>query len=79
MTGKGVMKISITVKPKSRQERIEKTADGYIAYVKEQPIENRANRALIKLLSEYFGVPKSEISISSGIKSKQKIVEIKIL
>lgn len=71
------MKLSITVKPKSRQEKIEKTANGYIAYVKEQPIENRANRALIKLLSEYFGIPKSRITILSGMKSKQKIVEIK--
>jgi uncharacterized protein (TIGR00251 family) len=71
------MKLSITVKPGSRHEKIERTANGYVAYVKEQPIENKANRALIKLLSEYFGVPKSHITILSGMKSKQKIVEIK--
>lgn len=71
------MRISIRVKPRSREEKIERTEDGYIAYVKEQPIENKANRALIRLLSEYFGIPKSQIIISSGMKSKQKIVEIK--
>lgn len=71
------MKISITVKPKSKEERVEETDNGYVAYIKEQPIENKANKALIKLLSEYFGVPKSRIAILSGIKSKQKIVEIK--
>jgi uncharacterized protein (TIGR00251 family) len=70
------MKISITVKPRSRQEKIEKTDNGYIAYVREPPIENKANKALIKLLSEYFGVPKSQIFISSGMRSRQKIVEI---
>lgn len=73
------MKISIRVKPKSREERLEKTTEGYVAYVKEQPLEDRANRALVRLLSEYFGVPKSRISIVSGMKSKQKIVEIKNL
>lgn len=73
------MKLAITVKPGSRQGKVEKTIDGYIAYVKEQPLENKANRALVKLLSEYFGVPKSRIEILTGKRSKQKIVEIKNL
>ncbi|MBI4641812.1 MAG: DUF167 domain-containing protein [Candidatus Tectomicrobia bacterium] len=71
------MKLLITVKPKSRQERVEKTDSGYVAYVKEQPVDNKANRALIQLLSQYFGVPKSHIAIVSGLHSKQKVVEIK--
>lgn len=73
------MKIFITVKTKARQAKIEKSENGYTAHVREQPFENRANRALIKLLSEYFNVPKSDITIVSGAKSKQKIVEIKNL
>ncbi|MBI4837859.1 MAG: DUF167 domain-containing protein [Nitrospirae bacterium] len=71
------MKISITIKPKSRVEKVEKTDSGYIVHVKEQPIENKANKALIKALAEYFDVPKSQVEIVSGMKSKQKIVEIK--
>jgi hypothetical protein len=71
------MKLLIKVKPNSRQEKIEKTEDGYIVYVKEPPIENKANRAVIRVLAEYFKVPKFQISILSGLKSKQKVVEIK--
>jgi len=71
------MKFFVTVKPKSREEKVEKTERGYIVYVKEQPIENKANIALIKLLSEYFNVPKSHVNIISGMKSRQKIIEIK--
>lgn len=41
------------------------------------PIEGRANKELIKILSDYFSVSKSKISIVSGEKSKNKIVEIK--
>lgn len=70
------MRISVRVKPKSREEKIEKTDNGYTVYIKEQPIENRANIALIKLLSKYFNVPKSKINILAGIKSKNKIIEI---
>lgn len=70
------MKISVRVKPKSKEEKIEKTDNGYTVYIKEQPIENRANIALIKLLSKYFNVPKSKINILAGIKSRNKIIEI---
>jgi hypothetical protein len=71
------MKLLIKVKPNSRQEKIEKTDDGYIVYVKEPPVENKANQAVIRVLSEYFDVPKFQISILSGLKSKQKVIEIK--
>ncbi len=71
------MKFYITVKPGSRDQKIEKIEDRYIVHVKEQPIKNKANRALVKLLSAYFYVPRSRITILSGTRSKQKIVEIK--
>lgn len=70
------MRISVRLKPKSKEEKIEKADNYYIAYIKEQPIENRANIALIKLLSKYFNVPKSKINIRAGIKSRNKIIEI---
>jgi len=41
------------------------------------PIEGKANKELINILSEHFDVPKSKISIISGEKSRNKIVEIK--
>lgn len=75
-TANFVMKFSVTVKPKSKQEKVEKTKAGLVVYVKEPPVENRANQAVVRLLSEYFGVPKSQINILSGWKSKQKIVEV---
>jgi len=71
------MKILVRVKPNSREEKIEKVETSYVVYVKEPPQKNKANLALIKVLSEYFKVPKFQISILSGFKSKQKVVEIK--
>ena len=71
------MKLSITVKTRAKQEKIEKTDGGYTVHVKEPPVENKANSAIIKLLSKYFRVPKSQITILSGMQSKRKIIEIK--
>jgi len=71
------MKILVKVKPNSREEKVEKTDNNYTVYVKEPPAENKANQAVIKALAEYFKVAKSQVSILSGFKSKQKVVEIK--
>ena len=38
--------------------------------------EGKANEALVRLLSDYFGIPKSKILIIKGTTSKYKLVEI---
>ena len=42
-----------------------------------QPIENKANKALIEFLSKNFKVPKSSIEILRGETSKEKTILIK--
>jgi len=71
------MKLSIFVKPKSKQQRVEKTEAGYVVYVTEPPVDDRANQAVIELLARHFGVPRSEVVIVAGARSKRKVVEIK--
>lgn len=71
------MKISVKVKPGSKKEGIERVDDtNFIAHVKAPPVEGKANDALVRLLSDYFGVPKSKILIIKGTTSKYKLVEI---
>ena len=42
-----------------------------------QPIENKANKALIEFLSKQFKVPKTSITILKGEASKDKTILIK--
>ena len=71
------MKISIRVKPSSKTASVEKTEEGsYIVRVKAPAKEGKANEAVIKALGEYFGVPKSRISILHGQSGKSKVVDI---
>lgn len=71
------MKISIRVKPNSKERHVEEIGPGQLLVkVKAPPQENRANQEVIETLAEYFHVPKSRISILSGSKSRQKIVKI---
>jgi len=71
------MKIFVIAKPKAKQEKVEQTDENhFIVWVKEPAIKNKANQAIVSALADFFNVPKSSVSIVSGLKSKQKVVEI---
>ena len=72
------MKISVRVKPNAKENRIEKTGDKqFLVRVKARPQKGQANRAVIEVMAEYFGVAKSCVTVLKGQASKQKIFEIK--
>jgi uncharacterized protein len=71
------MKFQVSLKPNAKAEKVEKLGEGELrVWVNAPPVEGKANAALIKLLAEHFGVPKSQVKITHGLKSKKKIVEI---
>ena len=70
------MKYQVTVKPGSSQEKIVQTADDELTvYLRAKPHDGEANDALIKLLSKHFKVAKTTIKITSGTKSRTKLIE----
>ena len=71
------MKISVKVKAHARENRVERIAEGqYKVWVKALPERGRANEAVAEALSEHLGVPKSRISVVSGMTSAQKTVQV---
>jgi len=70
------MKIQVKVKPNSRTEDVTQESGSFIVRVKDPPREGKANQAVIKLLAEHFGVPKSQVSIVNGLRSRNKVIEV---
>jgi len=71
------MRIYIKVIPKSSQNKIEKMEDGsYKVWVTVVPEKGKANQAVVKLLSKYFKVAKSQIEIVGGKTAREKIVDV---
>lgn len=71
------MKIQVKVKPNAKQQRILEADDGSLTvYLKSPPVDGKANAELIQLLAKKYNVPKSRVSIKSGLSSKTKWVEI---
>jgi hypothetical protein len=76
------MKISVHITPNAKKSEVlgeEMDLFGgktLKVKVSAPPVEGKANKELIKILSEYLDIPKSKISIVSGDKSRNKIIEI---
>jgi uncharacterized protein len=71
------MIIEVSVKPLSRKEAVEALPDGrWKVFVKDKPVEGRANESVRILLAEHFKVSRSHVRFLQGLKSKRKRVEI---
>jgi uncharacterized protein (TIGR00251 family) len=70
-------KIGVAVKPNSTKDEIRKLEDGiYVARVRAEPREGKANEALVAALAEYFSVPSSAVKILHGETGRRKLVQI---
>lgn len=73
-----IKKISIKVIPRSSINKIiDKNENGVLKIkLTAPPIDDKANKMLIKFLSAEWGIPKSKIKIIYGETSKNKIIKI---
>ena len=70
-------RIAVIVKPNARKPEIVKIApDEYRIAVREPAQKGQANEAVINLIAEHLGIPKSKLRILRGVSSRQKLIEI---
>ena len=75
-TEKGLL-ISLKIVPNSSKNELIIEESGIVKVkVTAQPIENKANKALIEFLSKLFKIPKSKFEIVKGETSKEKTIFI---
>ena len=71
------MKIQIQAIPGTKQARVDKISVNQLrVHINAPARQGRANQQLIKILSNYFKIPQSNINIVRGRKSRSKLVEI---
>jgi uncharacterized protein (TIGR00251 family) len=68
------MIVGVRVKPGSRKAPLVEVGDDgeLTVYVRERPVEGKANDAVIKLLAKHFGVPPSRVELVGGSTSRVK-------
>ncbi|MEA3328356.1 MAG: DUF167 domain-containing protein [Candidatus Omnitrophota bacterium] len=73
------MKISVRVKPQARENKVEKKGESnYLVWVRAKAIGGKANQAVVKVLSEYFDIIKSEVILVKGKKTRDKIFTVNV-
>ncbi len=71
------MLIKVKVFPDSKKDEIiKKKEDSFEIKVKERPIEGKANKKALQLLSIYLKVSEKKIRMVRGSKKRNKIFEI---
>ena len=65
------MLLSVRLTPRAASDRVDR-----IAPVRAVPEKGLANEALIRLLADTLGVPKSALSLSFGSKGREKRVRV---
>lgn len=65
--------LQVKVKPNAREDRLSLGDDGiWLAQIKAQPVDGKANEALIALIAAHFGVRKNQVVLKSGASSRVK-------
>ena len=73
------MKVQIVAHPNSKKARIEEDLLSTLhVFVNEPPLDGRANAAITNSLAKYYKIPRSQIILVSGEKSKNKVFEISV-
>ncbi|OGQ48342.1 MAG: hypothetical protein A3I09_00780 [Deltaproteobacteria bacterium RIFCSPLOWO2_02_FULL_47_10] len=71
------MRIELKVITRAKKEIVEKISENsYKVKVTAPPEKGKANKRVVELLSEEFGIKKQDIRILSGDTSNRKIIEI---
>jgi hypothetical protein len=71
------VKVRVKVIPRAREKEILKLGDGSLKVkLTAPPVDGKANKQLIELIAEYYKVKKSQVTIVSGEKSRNKIIYI---
>ena len=70
-------RIAAHVRPKARSREVSVLEDGSLRVrVTAAPEDGKANRAVCDLVAEVLGVPKRDVEVQSGHKSRDKVLAV---
>ncbi|MGQ4892493.1 MAG: DUF167 domain-containing protein [Candidatus Njordarchaeia archaeon] len=69
--------LNVHVIPNARKVKIQREGDTLVVYLSSPPIGGKANKELLRLISSILGIPKRNVEILRGEKSRDKQILIK--
>lgn len=73
----GGVRLALQIQPNAKKSGVARCFDGFLKIrLHAQPVDGKANEALIHYLADLLDVPKNAVSITHGHTAKRKTVEI---
>ena len=73
----GGVRLALQITPNAKKTEVIGVLDDALKLkLQAQPVEGKANEALVKYLAKVLGVPRSAVCITHGQTSKKKLIEI---
>jgi uncharacterized protein (TIGR00251 family) len=73
----GAIRLAVQITPNAKKTEVIGVLDGALKLkLQAQPIEGKANEALVKFLAKALDVPRSAVTITHGLTSKKKLIEV---
>jgi uncharacterized protein (TIGR00251 family) len=72
------VRLAVQITPNAKKTEVIGVLDDALKLkLQAQPIEGKANEALIKYLAAALSVPRSAVTITHGLTNKRKLIEVK--
>ena len=73
----GGVRLAVQITPNAKKTEVVGVLDDALKLkLQAQPIEGKANEALVKYLAKALGVPRSAVAITHGQTNRKKLIEI---
>jgi uncharacterized protein len=73
----GGIRISVQITPNAKKSEVIGVLDDALKIrLQAQPIEGKANEALVRFMADMLSVPKSAVAITHGHTNKRKVIEV---
>lgn len=73
---KNSFRIAVQVSPNARKSEIASAGDVLRIRLQAQPVDGKANEALIQFIAKKLRIPRKNIVITHGLSSKRKLLEV---
>ena len=73
------MKINAKVIPGAKRNFFKQEGASIKIYLTAPPVDGKANKALIEFLAQHFSVRKAQVSITKGLQTRNKTINIEKL
>ncbi|MFC0131295.1 hypothetical protein CR105_03580 [Massilia eurypsychrophila] len=72
------IRLAVQITPNAKKTAVVGVLDNALKLkLQAQPIEGKANEALVKYLAAALSVPRSAVTITHGLTNKRKLIEVK--